>query len=269
LFLGSSEGVGEFTDLFSPVDSKAKLFERSNVQAGHARRSSLIVPALSAVDAALPRAAKKKVFPRSVPLREIIEQALLSQLAPAAALVSAGGEIHYLYGSTGMYLEQAPGEPSVANVITMAREGLRPVLSSALRECDATQALVRKPAVRVKTNGHFTRVNLLVRPVAHSQGVVQPMYMVLLEEALEVPPAPGKRKRSVVSDSAVDIVSHEQFAALADELQAKDDYLRSTQEELEGANEELNDHERADAHSPGTASSGDRTLASAQQLRET
>ncbi len=240
LFLGSSEGVGEFTDLFSPVESKAKLFERSNVQVGPARRGSTpFVPALSAVDVALPRAALKKVFPRGVPLREVIEQALLSQLAPAAALVSAAGEIHYLYGSTGMYLEHAPGEPGVANMLAMAREGLRPALSSALRECDATQALVRKPAVSVKTNGHFTRVNLLVRPVAHSPGIVQPMYLVLLEDALEVPPTPGTRKTSVDNALAADTFSHEQFAALTDELQAKDDYLRSTQEELEGANEEL------------------------------
>ena len=239
LFLGSSEGVGEFTDLFSPVDSKAKLFERNDVQLGPARRSSPFIPALSAVDAALPRAAKRKVFHGGVPLREIIEQALLSQLAPAAALVSAAGEIHYLYGSAGMFLEPAPGEPSVPNVITMAREGLRPVLSSALRECDATQALVRKPAVRVKTNGHFTRVNLLVRPVAHSPGIAQPMYLVLIEDAPEVPPTPGKRKPSPVNALAADTVSREQFAALTEELQAKDDYLRSTQEELEGANEEL------------------------------
>jgi two-component system CheB/CheR fusion protein len=240
LFLGSSEGVGEFTDLFSPVDGKAKLFERRNVQVGHARHGPRpIVPALSAVDAALPRAAKKRVFPGGVPLREIIEQALLSQLAPAAALVSAAGEIHYLYGSTGMYLEPAAGEPAVANMLAMAREGLRPVLSSALRECDATQTLVRKPAVRVKTNGHFTRVNLLVRPVAPSAGIVQPMYLVLLEDAPEVSTTPGKRNRSVVDALAEDTVSREQFAALTEELQAKDDYLRSTQEELEGANEEL------------------------------
>ena len=244
LFLGSSEGVGEFTDLFSPVESKAKLYERSNVQAGHARRGSTpVVPALSAVDAALPRAAVRKAFPSSVPLRAVIEQALLAQLAPAAVLVSELGEIHYLYGRTGMFLETPPGEPGAANMLDMAREGLRPALSVALRECCATQALVRKPAVRVKTNGHFTQVNLLVRPVAPSPGAAKPMYLVLLEDVLELaPPPPGNRQRRAVNAATAQTAEAElraQLVALNEELQTKDDYLRSTHEELEGSNEEL------------------------------
>ena len=45
-----------------------------------------------------------------LPLRELTEQALLQQFAPAGALVNDQGDILYLHGRTGMYLEPAPGE---------------------------------------------------------------------------------------------------------------------------------------------------------------
>jgi two-component system CheB/CheR fusion protein len=239
LFLGSSEGVGEFTDLFNTLDRKAKLFERGNILGGRAgREPSRFAPALSALDAALPRAGSKAAFPRKVPLREIIEQTLLTQVAPAAALVTASGDILYLYGRAGMYLEHASGEPGVANMLTMAREGLRPALSGALRECAATQAFVRKPAVRVKTQEHFTQVNLLVRPVVPSPGAAQPMYLVLLEDALEVKPSEDTEGTGV-TDSPAATHMQAQITVLTDELRAKDDYLRNAHEELSGVNEEL------------------------------
>ncbi|MDA3927291.1 MAG: hypothetical protein PF904_21685 [Kiritimatiellae bacterium] len=40
------------------------------------------------------------------------------------------------------------------------------------------------PGVNVKTNGHFTRVNLTVRPVATGMGASpeSPLYLIILEE---------------------------------------------------------------------------------------
>ena len=46
-------------------------------------------------------------------LRELTERALLQQLAPVAALVNGLGDILYLHGRTGLYLEPAPGEAGV------------------------------------------------------------------------------------------------------------------------------------------------------------
>jgi two-component system CheB/CheR fusion protein len=58
-------------------------------------------------------------------LRELTEQALLQQVAPAGALVNGQGDILYLHGRTGQYLEPAPGEAGINNILKMAREGLR------------------------------------------------------------------------------------------------------------------------------------------------
>ena len=60
-----------------------------------------------------------------LPLRELTERALLQQYAPVGALVNSSGDILYLHGRTGLYLEPAPGEAGM-NILKMARDGLRP-----------------------------------------------------------------------------------------------------------------------------------------------
>ena len=69
-----------------------------------------------------------------VQLRELTEQALLTYLSPSAALVNEQGDILYLHGRTGMFLEMAPGEVGVNNILKMAREGLKMALTVALRK---------------------------------------------------------------------------------------------------------------------------------------
>ena len=88
------------------------------------------------------------------------------QVAPAGALVNGQGDILYLHGRTGMYLEPAPGEAGVSNILTMAREGLRRELGTALYKALTSTEPVRAWGLRVKTNGHHTLVNLSVRSVA-------------------------------------------------------------------------------------------------------
>ena len=135
LFLGTSETVGEFGDLFAVLDRKSKLYQRKEDFHG-AQRAALgrFLPPMTAMDAALPRAAGKTAVPGKLPLRELTEQALLQQVAPAGALVNGQGDILYLHGRTGLYLEPAPGEAGINNILKMAREGLRRDLTTALHK---------------------------------------------------------------------------------------------------------------------------------------
>ena len=125
------------------------------------------------------------MVPRKPALRELTEQALLQQLALAGALVTDQGDILYLHGRTGLFLEPAPGEAGVSNILKMAREGLRPDLTAALRRAASTRKIVSCPGLRVRTNGDFTLVNLTVRPVA---GEYRPG-----TGSLPVPGSPGDR----------------------------------------------------------------------------
>jgi two-component system, chemotaxis family, CheB/CheR fusion protein len=253
LFLGTSEGIGEFTELFEVLERKSKIYQRKGGKQGHPK--AYLKPSMVALaaTAALSTTSRSKLAPMArQPMREIIEQALLAHFAPVSALVNEQGDIHYLYGRTGMYLEPAPGETTISNILKMAREGLRRDLSLALKQASKTQTTVRCPGVSVKTNGHFTSVKIGVFPVLLERTATSSyQYLITLEEAkgalspAKIEPGSavvdaqgpdeegGKITDSVHSEMALRI------SALQAELLAKDKFLQSTQEELETSNEEL------------------------------
>ncbi len=264
LFLGSSEGVGEFNDMYTVLDRKAKLYQRKEdfhgLQRAALNRALQTMPTMSAVSgslAAQPHLAGKTTGPAKLPLRELTEQALLQQMAVVGALINAQGDILYLHGRSGLYLELAPGEAGILNILKMAREGLRPALSNALHKCAGTQEVVRTANLRIKTNGHVAQVNLSVRPVAISPfgaAAAAPsdaqLYLVALQEATAPETEPNPATVAAASnptektEAAVPALcpAHDamaQMATLRDELRAKDEYLQSTREELESSNEEL------------------------------
>ena len=244
LFLGTSEGLGEFGDRFNVLDRKAKLYQRKDDSRGKQRVAlGGFLPPLTAMKAALPRGAAKTEFPARLPLRELIEQALLQQIAPASALINAQGDILYLHGRAGMFLELPPGETGVNNILKMAREGLRRELATALHLASGSRENVRRAGLRVKTNGHFTMVNLSVHPVVAGPAVASDelLFLVMLEEVPLLDPTHGGQAELAASEevgadgTAIDA----RIAELQQELRAKEEYLQTANEELETANEEL------------------------------
>jgi two-component system CheB/CheR fusion protein len=239
LFLGSSEGVGEFGELFGVLDRKAKLFQRKDESIiGQRRALGKFLQARAATHELPPRVASKKEFSKKLPLREVTEELLLQEIAPAGALVNSRGDILYLHGRSGMFLEPAQGEAGVNNILKMAREGLLSALTVALHKAASTHEVVRRQGLSVKTNGHFTLVNLSIRPVTERLEEVPdlPLYLIILEE---MPPTDPELLPPTAHAGALPTDAAAQIAALQQELLAKDEYLQSTHEELESSSEEL------------------------------
>lgn len=243
LFLGTSETVGEFGSLFATLDRKFKLYHRKEDLHG-AQRAALgrFLPPMTATDAALPQTVGRKVGTGKLPLRELTEQSLLQQIAPAGALVNGQGDILYLHGRTGMYLEPPPGEAGINNILKMAREGLRRELTTALHRAVGTKETVRHPGLRVKTNGDFITVNLTIRPVAAGPAATPeaPLYLVILEDASPLAPEQAQSVPPAVAEAdSADTDTDARIASLKQELRAKEEYLQTANEELETTNEEL------------------------------
>ncbi|MCX5975408.1 MAG: PAS domain-containing protein [Coprothermobacterota bacterium] len=246
LFLGTSETVGEFGDLFTMLDRKSKLYYRKEDFHGEQRAalSRFLLP-MTVVEEALPRAAGKTAFPIKLPLRQLTEQALLQQIAPAGALVNGQGDILYLHGRTGLYLEPTPGEAGINNIIKMAREGLRRELTTALHKAAGAKEIVRCPGLRVRTNGHFSTVNLTIRPVAAVSAATTeaPLYLVILEEAPPFDPEQLQIAAALQAGEGADnpdtLEADVRILTLKQELRAKEEYLQTANEELETSNEEL------------------------------
>ena len=108
LLLGGSETLGSAQALFTPLSPKTRLYWRS-------RNAVNAKPVNFAVLNRVPPSRLKE--PRvsqpatpSVNLQVHAEQALLQEFSPAAVLVSEQGDVVYINGSVGKYLEPASGK---------------------------------------------------------------------------------------------------------------------------------------------------------------
>jgi two-component system, chemotaxis family, CheB/CheR fusion protein len=244
LFLGTSETVGDVGDLFTVLDRKAKVYQRRD-ETPNARRvlANRCVPLMTALPKEQPRSPEQQPKPVHLPLGALTEQTLLRQIAPAAALVNRSGDILYLYGRTGMYLEPSPGEAGVNNILKMAREGLRDELTISLHKAAGNTATVRRFGLRVKTNGDFTSVNLTVCPVTSDTALPHdaPLFVVILQEAPPLDPEQLQQAaaRALAGANGSEPDADGRIEALRQELRAKEEYLQAANEELETANEEL------------------------------
>lgn len=222
--------MGDFVDLFTPLDRPAKLYRREE----DLRRTQR--PSLGALLPAhgdpRPRSGAPPATDARSRLRELTENALLASFEAVAVLVDERGDILYVHGRSGDFLEPAPGEASI-NVLRMAREGLRRELSAALHETIARRTVTRRADLRIAGTG--VALDLTVRPVLASSGpIASSVFLVVFERrppsSEPTPPAPAR-----VEDEADQ--THLELLRL--ELRAKEDYLRAANEELETSNEEL------------------------------
>jgi two-component system CheB/CheR fusion protein len=230
LFLGTSESVDGFTDLFSLVDKKWKLFRRRASSA--AAESMVQFPTaplqLQAAISSAPTQSKPK---RESAILEIAQKFLVETYAPPGVFVDANGQVVYAHGSTGKYLELAPGHASL-NVIEMAREGIRHELASAMRKAKLQKRQVSLGGLQVKTNGGSQEITLTVKPVRGSDGVGE-LVMIVFEDTAPKQVRLGKVK-GTLAPKAVRRISQ-----LEQELRYSQEHLQTTIEELETSNEEL------------------------------
>ena len=106
LFLGMSESIGRFTDLFAPLDKRHGLFQARDT--GLPTRMPLIAnkwrPASFGIH--LPRADSARSGSQ---LRQSVQSRVLDQFAPPHVVVNDEGDIVYFSSRTGKWLEASPG----------------------------------------------------------------------------------------------------------------------------------------------------------------
>jgi len=241
LFLGSSETIGGFTDLFASVDRKWKIFRRKEAAIAVQPMVGfpLLPPPVEPTDVEVKRI-------REISVSQLAEKSLLQRYAPPCAIVNDVGDILYIHGRTGKYLEPAPGEAKWS-IFDMAREGLRLELPSAIRKAASGNKEITYEGLQVKTNGEVQPINLTVRPVVESEPM-RGLFLVLFED-LAPPPKRRPRKKTVGPEKQPDkrVVQlerelkhiRESHQITVEELETSNEVLKSTNEELQSTNEEL------------------------------
>lgn len=243
LLVGNSEGVSGREDLFETVSKKWRIFRRI----GATRHDILDFPLLRGrsvpannEDSAMPEIGR--------PIQRIVDvaqRALLERFAPASVLIESNGQIVWIHGSTGDYLEPPPGEPS-RDLIAMARYGLRAKLRYAVREVLEKKRLVDFRAT-IRQGDHQQAVAVSVTSLP------DPADGLLLVSFRPVELPPGN---TVADDSERHIMQQvfedelataraelkdtiQQFEATNEELKAANEEVTSMNEELQSTNEEL------------------------------
>jgi two-component system CheB/CheR fusion protein len=241
LFLGTSETIDTFNDLFKIINRKAKLYQRKHsIHSVQRVALSRFLPSMRAEGALMPRVVEKKPDLGKLSLRELTERSLLQHTTQTGALVNSHGDILYLHGRTGMYLEPTNGDLAVNNILTMARQGLRHELANALLRATATMAISHHRGLMVSTNSGPVKTNLTVRPLITGPAATgeAPLFLIVLEE---VELESSEHSFSLdIQDVITESKGNEQLVSLSRKLQTKEELLQRTNDTLAIANERLN-----------------------------
>ncbi|OAI01431.1 chemotaxis protein CheB [Methylomonas methanica] len=229
LLLGNAETIGSFTHLFTSIDNQLRLYQRLN--------EPLPIASIEFPIHYLPVTAMSQTNVPSTPavlnLQNAVEHLLLQHYSPAAVVVNSEGDILYIHGRTGKFLEPAAGK-SNWNIHAMAREGLRHLLAGALKQAREQPEAVVLPNLTVGTNGGSQMINLTVQ-VMTTPETLKGMLLIIFTEVAK----PKERKRNSHSPNAELQAALDELQKAREENQSLREEAQSAQEELKSANEEL------------------------------
>jgi two-component system CheB/CheR fusion protein len=251
LVLGTSEGVGTTTNLFSTEDRTHKIFLKK-AAARQAVTFSLKTPGERHEYGAFRIPSKQPDTSWNyLEAQKEFDRRLLSQYAPATVFINEDLEIIHTRGSVNRYLKLAPGRASLS-ILKMAREGLLLDLRNAINKAKKENVTVRKQNIHIKNeNGNglshsaSTRVvDFEVAPI-HMGNLKELYFMVVFEESFAAA-RPGAASRQTRQAREAETAASGRITKLDQELAATKEYLQSvietqeaTNEELQSANEEI------------------------------
>src|ERR1700741_5415015 len=162
LWLGASETIGAYRDLFEVKDSKHKIYvkrpgPRSADTGFRLQRPSLVQADFEPIEIPPGELDRTQLYRAG-------DRILLARYSPPSVLISSNLEVLQFRGDTSPYLAAAPGRPT-QNLLRMLREGLLPGVHAAITTAASERAPVREENLQVKINGGFRSVSVEVIPI--------------------------------------------------------------------------------------------------------
>ncbi|HSL90070.1 MAG TPA: chemotaxis protein CheB [Ignavibacteriaceae bacterium] len=226
LFLGSSETISGFVDLFSIIDKKWK-FYRSR-ESIYSAQTFIEFPVARATEKTYEIDMKQNEI-KNIP--QLAAKIILQSYKPNCVIISESGDILYIHGKTGKYLELSDGEAKM-NIFEMAREGLQQELTALIRKVKSGKKALSIEGVRVKLNGKYQLINVTVKPI-NEPALMNGSTLIIFEDVA------APKKSIPLKKVHYDKKSEKVIRSLEHELKSVKENLRTTVEELETSNEEL------------------------------
>ena len=230
LMLGSADTPGHFNELFTLMPGAGRIYRR--MDASIHRVANYFPTRVSSV--ATPTVTEPSNPSMNGNLQVQVEQQLLKKHSPAAVLLNAHGDILYIHGRTGAYLEPAAGKANW-NIHAMARDGLRHEMAELLKR--ATQeagTIALRGLIQRDEHGKAAQALDMTAEAMPENGPLSGTVMLTFSSM----PLPPKKRRTRSSNPYV-LELEQQLAQARLEIQAVRDEMQASREELKSANEEL------------------------------
>jgi len=249
LFLGTSEGISQFDELFIPLEKKHRIFQRRSDVATPVRLPSLMT---SQEHGKGPGAFQRRAPRGGAALRQVVDNQILERFAPPHVVVNREGDVVYYSTRTGRYLEAAAGAPT-RQIFTMARKGLQLELRTIFREAVESGATAMREGVAVeKDDGRVQLTNLIVEPLPARPGEGQLFLILFMDQGPVLSREEALNRAHALHDGATLRMERElretrerlqsvveEYETALEELKSSNEELQSTNEELEAPKEEL------------------------------
>jgi two-component system CheB/CheR fusion protein len=239
MILGSAETPGNQVEGFEELDPRLKLYKRTLTPTP----AELIdFPlAFSRTDRISSKTSTASKTIENIPV--LTNQILLERFAPASVLVNENGNILYITGRTGKYLEPVAGKANW-NINAMAREGLREQLPTAFKKAMQNYEPAYLHNISIGANGERLLVDVSVQRLKGPDPIKGMILVVFTDmpaktETLNIKTEkrkPGGRQHELEVKLQK---SYEDLQSTREEMQSSQEELKSTNEELQSTNEEL------------------------------
>jgi len=241
LMLGSAETIGHFGGLFATANAKQRIFQRVE---SAVRPEPIEFP--SSFAPAMPPGAASRPSPKPYQsLQTLAEQLVLQRYAPPSVLVNEQGNILFVSGRTGKYLEPAAGKANW-NIFAMARDGLRYELTGAFHQALRQEGPVILRGLKIDADSGPQFVDISVEKLAPSEPLAGSLMIVFSDVAAPTStPAAGRapaRPARSPRQAELERELHQTRAELQntrEEMQSSHEELKSTNEEMQSTNEEM------------------------------
>ena len=229
VLLGSAETVGNFTSFFRQVNDNTPIYTRMDKP-------------LSLIDVDFPTGSLLDNQPRHLSemnknitnLQTQADKILLQNYAPAAVLINADGDILYINGRTGKYLEPAAGKANW-NIHVMAHKELQHPLFVAMNKAQAQVA----PVIMTNLTLDQVTINLTVEAIMEPK-VLYGLLMVVFTDVVTPAKAPRKKRGASEQQALIELQqAQEEVQLLREKMQSSHEELKSINEEMQSSNEEL------------------------------
>ncbi len=243
LILGSAESIGDEKNAFNEVDSKLKIYKRSILSTS----IDLVDFPSSFYKTKKTESEIKRQYKRADSIQSTAEQILLDRFAPSSVLTNKNGDILYITGSIGKFIEPVAGKANW-NINVMAREGLKEIIPSLFRNTLRSFEPITAQNVRIGINGGTQLVNITMQCI-ESPEILKGMVIIVfselntfIERKISETDSKSDKKRASQRERELEADlkdSFENIQSLREEMQTSQEELKTTNEELQSTNEEL------------------------------